>query len=401
MKSSTFWFVNHYASTPDQPSTSAFIFGRELVRRGHSVVFFASAQNYYFQRRTKGRAWSLYHREEVEGVVFYWLATTRISSRPVARMMNMLSFAFVTLLVGLTRPRGPDYVIGTCPHPLAGAAAWLLSAFRRATFIYEIRDIWPESLERYSSGLLWKVTIGFFRQLQNFLYRRANLIMSVLPGIDRYFAEAGMKVRRTAYLPNCIEITPRMATPERVAGRPFRFYYVGGFSKYQGLDVLVDAAVLSASPTTPPFELHLVGAGSEKAVIEAYVRERAATNVFVHLPVPRSDVQKVLADSDCNLFHLSDIGEALHYGISPNKLIEYLLSGKPLIYAIPFDWDLLTEAGIGYAATCGDAESVSRAMRAMLEMQPGDRETMGMNARRICQNFDVRSVVDRFEQVLA
>src|SRR5690606_13671521 len=109
---------------------------------------------------------------------------------------------------------------------------------------------------------------------------------------------------------------------ERVEGRPFRFYYVGGFSKYQGLDVLVDAAVLSATAMAPPFELHLVGAGSEKAEIEAYVRERAATNVFVHPPVPRSDVQKVLADSDCNLFHLSDIGEALRYGISPNKLIE-------------------------------------------------------------------------------
>ena len=403
MTPATFWFINHYASTPDQPSTSAFFFGRELARRGHRVVFFASASNYYFQQRTKGKAWSLCHREEVDGVVFYWLATTRISSRPVARMFNMLSFALVAFLVGLTRRQGPDYVIGTCPHPFAGATAWLLSVLRRAVFIYEIRDIWPESLERYSSGFAWKIAIAFFERLQRFLYRRARLIISVLPRIDQYFADAGITVRGIAHVPNCIELTAA-GSGDGIAHDPdevFRFYYVGGFSKYQGLDVLVEAALrLAKDPGARRFELHLVGEGSERAAIEKLVRSRHASNVFLHPPVPRHDVQKVLADSDCNLFHLLDIGEALRYGISPNKLIEYLLSGKPLIYAIPFEWQLLTEAHIGYPARCGDHDSMSEAMRAMLDTRLEEREEMGRKARELCTNFDVRTIVDRFLKAL-
>lgn len=403
MKPATFWFINHYASTPDQPSTSAFFFGRELVRRGHRVAFFASANNYYFQERTKGGAWSLCHKEVVDGVEFYWLATTRISSKPVARMFNMLSFALVAFLIGLTRRERPDYVIGTCPHPFAGAAAWLLSVFRRATFIYEIRDIWPESLERYKAGFVWSMVIAFFGRLQYFLYRRAALVTSVLPRIDQYFADIGVPVRKTVHVPNCIEVTEQApeASAEDDADRPFRFYYVGGFSKYQGLDVLVEAAArLAEDPQVRPFELHLVGAGSERAAIEDFVRERGAANVHLHPAVPRNDVQKVLSGSDCNLFHLLDIGEALRYGISPNKLIEYLLSGKPLVYAIPFEWDLLTQAEAGYRATCGDHDSVAGAMRAMLDANAGERQEMGRNARALCKNFDVRTVVDRFVREL-
>lgn len=399
MTSATFWFVNHYASTPDQPSTSAFFFGRELVRRGHRVAFFASASNYYFQQRTKGKAWNLCHREEVDGVVFYWLATTRISSKPVARMFNMMSFALVALLVGLTRRERPDYVIGTCPHPFAGVTAWLLSVFRRATFVYEIRDIWPESLGRYSSGIAWKAVICVLAKVQRLLYRRAELITSVLPRIDEYFTDIKMQVRKTVHVPNCIELTEPEpgALSSSSTSSPFRFYYVGGFSKYQGLEVLVEAAVrLSEVPNVRPFELHLVGAGSERTTIEEFVRERSAPNVFLHPAVPRTDVQKVLADSDCNLFHLLDIGEALRYGISPNKLIEYLLSGKPLIHAIPFEWTLVTEANAGYRAACGDSNSMSEAMLAMLDARPEEREEMGRNARALCVNFDVRTVVDRF-----
>ena len=107
----TFWFFNHYASTPDQPSTSAFFVGRELVRRGNRVTFFASAHNYYFQRRTKGRRWSLWSSETVEGVTFVWISTTPASARPVLRMVNMLSYAIVAFLAGLFRRERPDYVI--------------------------------------------------------------------------------------------------------------------------------------------------------------------------------------------------------------------------------------------------------------------------------------------------
>ncbi|MFN4273695.1 MAG: glycosyltransferase family 4 protein [Aliihoeflea sp.] len=403
----TFWFFNHYASTPDQPSTSAFFVGRELVRRGNRVTFFASAHNYYFQRRTKGRRWSLWSSETVEGVTFVWISTTPASARPVLRMVNMLSYAIVAFLAGLFRRERPDYVIGTCPHPFAGATAWVISLLRGGRFIYEIRDIWPESLERYNSGLLWRTVIAFFGALQKFLYRRARLITSVLPGIATYFRDIGVEVRAIAHLPNCIELSPAGTAAATDAAATddgtgaFRFYYVGGFSRYQGLPVLIDAVgLLAKDPECPAFEFHLVGAGSEKEAVVDYARQHGSPNVHFHPPVPRQDVQSVLARADCNIFHLLDIGEALRYGVSPNKLIEYLLSGKPMIFALPFEWPLLSQSAVGFEARCGDAESLAGAMRRMLDADAETRQAMGANARAVCAQFDVRKVVDDFMGVL-
>jgi glycosyltransferase involved in cell wall biosynthesis len=400
----TFWFFNHYASTPDQPSTSAFFVGRELVRRGNKVTFFASAHNYYFQQRTKGRRWSLWSSETVDGVTFIWISTTPASARPILRMVNMLSYAIVAFIAGLLRRERPDYVIGTCPHPFAGATAWLVSVFRGGRFIYEIRDIWPESLERYNSGFMWRAVIAFFSALQRFLYRRAVLITSVLPGIASYFEEIGVSVRAIAHLPNCIEVPPEESAGPSLADVEdgvFRFYYVGGFSRYQGLPILIDAASrLAAEPNCPPFEFHLIGAGSEKDAVMEHARRHGSSNIHFHPPVPRQEVQATLARADCNIFHLLDIGDALRYGVSPNKLIEYLLSGKPLVFALPFEWPMLSQSGAGYEARCGDAESLARAMREMLGASVAARRTMGANARALCVHFDVRKVVDDFIGVL-
>lgn len=397
------WVFNQYASTPDQPATSAFFVAKELQALGWEVTFFASAFNYYFQKDGKSSRFGLATEEDFDGVSFVWLRGPSVPGT-FGRILNILSFTVLSLCVGLVRRNGPDVVIGVCPHPGAAFSAWLVSVLRRADFAYEIRDIWPESLRKYVTSLSRKIAYGILYVLQSFLYRRARIILSVLPEIALYMRDRGLPDKLTAHAPNATYIRPEPApaagllktSPDR-----FDFVYCGGFSRYQGISVIIDSfKACAAHVGQDKVALHLVGEGSEKAAIAQIAAEHPPGNIHLYSSVSRTEVQSVLQDGDCNVFHLSDIGYALEYGISPNKLVEYLASGKPLVYAMPRDWPLLAEGRVGIYSR---PDNVKDFAAAMCNMQQATRDTLtayGQGARQVAQNFDVITVARILDDAL-
>lgn len=389
------WIFNQYASTPDQPATSAFFVAKELQALGWEVTFFASAFNYYFQKDVKSSASGLTTEEVYDGVKFVWLRGPKVSGT-LGRILNILSFTFLSMIVGLVRRNGPDVIIGVCPHPGSAFSAWFVSVFRRATFVYEIRDIWPESLQSYVTTPVRKVAYKTLYAVQSFLYQRARIIISVLPEISRYVTDRGLAGKRTAHAPNATYIGTNLAEPAgylTTSEARFDFVYCGGFSRYQGINIIIDAFKNCSEEIGPDkVALHLVGEGSEKAALAQIAAEHKSGNIYIYPSVSRTSVQGVLRDGDCNVFHLSDIGYALEYGISPNKLIEYLASGKPLVYAMPRNWPLLADEKVGLYASPDDAEELGAAMCKMALSNTAERMAYGDAVRTVANNFDVSQV---------
>ena len=393
------WIINHYGSTPDQPSTSAFYIARELVARGADVTIFASAFNYYFQKDSKSKGFRLVTVESYDGVTFLWLRTPAIRGA-LGRGINIASYTMIAFLAGLFRRGRPDVVIGVCPHPGAALSAWLLSALRGGKFIYEIRDIWPESLRKYVKGPMTRLAYRMIYGLQSFLYRQAHLMLSVLPEIGHYLEDRGFPDKPHFYAPNGIYLDRRCANEHangviriKTSAEGFNFVYCGGFSRYQGVGVILEAFLrVSELVGSNKVRLHMVGEGSEKVAIRETVAQSGARNVMLYDAVPRDAVQDVLAQSDCNLYHLSDIGEALRYGISPNKLMEYLASGRPLVYAMPRDWSVLREGRIGVYCPPDDPDSLAKAMRTMAEAKTETRTRYGAGAASTARKFDVVNI---------
>lgn len=174
------WIVNHYAAAPDVPAgTRHYDLGRVLVARGHRVTIFAAGRSHLTGREIRVTGRRLTRREWLDGVQFVWLRTSPYHGNTWRRQLNMLSFVVVFLVVQ-TRSLRPDVVIGSTVHPFAAFAAWLAARLRGATFVFEIRDLWPQTLIDLGAMRPGSPGERLLRTLESFLVRRAAAVVTLL-----------------------------------------------------------------------------------------------------------------------------------------------------------------------------------------------------------------------------
>lgn len=392
------WYVNHYASTPDQPTTGAYFLMDALARRGHDITIFASGFNYYRRKELRLQGKFLTRKEACGALAFQWIRTIPTSGRAATRMLNMLSFAFVTLLVGACSREKPDVVIGTCPHPFAGFAAWLLAKRHGAKFVYEIRDIWPESLTE--SGMLSpKSPIArVLLATQRLLYRQSAMVTSVLPHVDRYLESTGVAYRKFLWLPNGFTIDrAQLPAPSGGGQGVFRVMYLGGHSKYQGIDTILDAAQLLAKRAE--IQIILVGDGSEKPRLVARAKDMGVRVEFRDA-VPRSEVMNTALTADGFIYHLRPF-PLLRFGLSPNKLCDYMLAGRPVVFAGQAGNDPVAECGCGISVPPDSPQAMADAIVKLYEMPAEARREMGARGQAYAvEHFDAEKLAATFDEAL-
>src|SRR5438105_810556 len=143
------WIVNHYADPPDGFATRSFDIARRLVERGHPTTVFASNFSHYKFENVRRLGWRLWRSELIEGVTMVWIRTAGYRDNDWRRILSMLSFATLAFLAGLKRAERPAFVIGVTVHPLAALAGYYLARVKKAGFVVEVTDLWPETLVQF------------------------------------------------------------------------------------------------------------------------------------------------------------------------------------------------------------------------------------------------------------
>ncbi|MDX1975798.1 MAG: glycosyltransferase family 4 protein [Rickettsiales bacterium] len=398
------WYLNHYASTPDQPMTGAYYLMQAMAEEGHDITVFASGFHYHRRKelRLSGRLFS--KRENFGPLKFIWIRTIPTTGRALTRFLNMLSYTFVTLGVALfTKPK-PEVIIATCPHPFAGALGWALSKCFRAKFVYEIRDIWPESLTEGGVVSTTHPLVRLMYHLQRFLYKRADLVVSVLPKLDSYLEERHIAYQQFLWAPNCVLIdAEKLPTPHDIAYQPspFIMMYLGGHSRYQRLYTLLDAALILQSQGVSSIRLVLVGDGSEKQNLIEKARSMGLTNIEFWDSVPRSEIMSVAAKADAFLLHFQAV-PLLKYGISNNKLCDYMLAARPIVFAAEAINNAVEETRSGVSIQPENPQAMASAIQQLAQLSPAERHEMSVRAQAYAiEHYDVRKQAQKLTAVLA
>ncbi len=396
------WVFNHYASTPDQPTTGAYFLLKALADKGSDVTVFASGFNYYRRRELRLGAHPFTRAERDGNLTFQWIRTTPTSGRALSRMVNMLTYTFVALMVALFKRGKPDIVVGVCPHPFAAFAAWLISVLRGGKFVYEIRDIWPESLTEGKLISPDHPFAKFMGALQKFLYRRAYKILSVLPAVDTYLREIGIDDKKFVWIPNGVNINPaELHEPKTNDASVFTAMYIGGHSKYHAIDDLLDAANILQEKGVDDVRFVLIGDGSEKTRLMQRARAMNLKHLEFRDAVPRTDIPKVVDEASC--FVICSRSMPIHrYGISPNKLCDAMLAGKPIIMALPAANDLVTQTGAGFSIAPQQPQLLAESILKMRAVPAAERAEMGRRGRQYAiANFDAGNLADKFLKQVA
>ncbi len=389
------WILNHYAQEPGGAGgTRHFHFAEGLPEFGWQTTILAASVelNTGRQRLEPGEKTRIDH---ISGVPFLWVRTPQYRGNGSGRLWNMLVYSGRVLLRRTTRdlPR-PDLIIGSSVHPFAAAAGLMLARRYRVPFVFEVRDLWPQTLVNMGQLAEGALFVRFLRKLELFLYRRAKKIVVLLPRAADYIVPLGIPLSKIQWIPNGVDLSlfPPSPLPKRSSGEPFTLMYFGAHGHANGLETLIEAMKLVQERAgAAGIRLRLVGDGGMKSDLENLAREYGLKNISFEPPVPKNQIAQLAAGADAFLIAVKDLPGLYRYGISMNKLFDYLAAGRPTIIASNAANNPIAEAEAGLTVAAENPDSLAAAIMELAAMPFEVRQRMGMSGREyVVRNHDFK-----------
>lgn len=395
--------VNHYAGSPQHGMEyRPYYMARAWSRLGHRTRVVASAFSHLRAAQPAGTTWP--RAELLDGVEYCWLRGGSYQGNGLGRIRNMLAF-----VAGLYRHAGrltadfrPDVVISSSTYPLDALPASRIARRHGARLVHEVHDLWPLSPMELGGMSRWHPFIMAMQAGEDFAYRRADRVVSMLPKAEAHMREHGLAPGKFVYVPNGIDVSEWEASdqpiPDEAAAAissfrrrfPFLIGYAGAHGVANALEVLVDAAALLVDV---PVGFVLVGQGPEKAALRARAAGLGLQNLLFLDPVKKRTIPALLAAMDA-LFIGWRRSPLYRFGVSPNKLMDYMMAAKPVLHAIEAGNDLVAESGGGVSVAPEDPRAIADGVRRLVAASAADREAMGARGRRFIlehHSYDVLS----------
>ncbi len=396
------WILNHYAVPLSGSSgTRHAALASYLSELGHNVTIFASpTSREHISSMVDFDADELFSDQIHRGTRFRFIRTREYSGN-VGRMMNMVSFR-TNVLKCLNGLEKPDVVIGSCVHLHAADAARKIARRYNVPFVFEIRDIWPESLVDVGALKRYHPAYLYLRGIELRLYRRANYIVTLLPGSVSYLMKHGIRKAKILYLPNGVDSSLYPDSSPIREGKKFTAYFFGAHGPANGLDTLVRAAeVLAGDPKGSDIIIRFIGDGTSKSsLVEMKERLRLKNVEFVER-MKKRELFIASQDADAFIFHLKDMPVLQRYGISSNKLFDYLMCGRPVVFACNSYNNPIREANAGLSIPPGDPFALAEALIELRDLPSNERKCMGERGRMwVIKHHDLSNLARKFENLL-
>ena len=271
-----------------------------------------------------------------------------------------------------------------------------------------VHDLWPLSpmeLGGYSKNHPF---IRVVQRAENYCYRHVDAVVSMLPAAERHMTEHGLANGKFYYVPNGI-VLEDWESPEDLPEEHYALLvnlhksgkFIVGFAGAHGiansLYAVIDAV---ASLQNEDIVLVLVGGGQEKSNLVKYVKEKEVHNVFFLPPIKKQAIPTLLKDMDALYIGLQK-QSLFRFGISPNKLFDYMMAGKPVIQAIDAGNNIVRDADCGFYVEPDNVREISRAIISLKNMSEEERSLIGENGRRyVLANHTYGVLAKRFADVM-
>ena len=391
-----------------EPALKGLLFARALKACGHEVEVLTGFPNYPDGRVYDGYRIRPVHRETIDGIPVLRVALyPSHDDSPLRRVLNYGSFAMSAALFGSVVARRPDVIYAYHPPLTVGFAAAALGFVKRAPFVYDIQDLWPETL--VATGMMnGRLPLRLVDVAARWVYRRAAHVVVQSPGFAEKLIGRGVPARKVSIIYNwCHEDGTRVGPDGRIdeqldAGSKFNVVFAGTMGKAQGLDAVLQAAQLLDGPGSRA-QFVLVGGGIETAALKARAQRMGLRNVVFLPRLSMAEVGHVYAAGDVLLVHLRD--DPLFEITIPAKTQAYLSAGKPLLVAMRGDAaDLVERSGGGVTCEPEDPRSIADAVTRMEAMGRSELQAMGERGQEFYRTelslqTGTRRFIEIFEQV--
>ena len=386
-----------------EPTFKGLAFAKELKRQGHEVQVLTGFPNYPGGKIYDGYKLKLYQREEIEGISILRVALyPNHDSSALKRIFNYISFAFMAMLFGIFATKKADVIYAYHPPLTVGIAAIFIKLFRRTPIVYDIQDMWPDTLK--ATGMLNNHKIlNLIGSVCKLVYRFVDHIVVLCPGFRNKLIEGNVPKEKISVIYNwCDEKGLTQAQPvkieyQQIMQNKFNIVFAGNMGKAQALDSILDVA--KKVQHIQDIQFVFVGGGTEtERLKQRLITENISNTVFIPR-MPMAEVGGVLELSDLLLVHLKK--DPLFEITVPSKTQAYMAMGKPVLMAVGGDAaDLIQSAECGYVAISEDVASIQTAILKIYHLSASKQLQMGLNARNYyLQELSLESGVEQFVRV--
>jgi len=369
------FLTDNFPPEVNAPASRTFEHCREWVRLGHQVTVITCAPNFPKGKVFAGYRNRLWQSEEMAGirVIRVWTFITR-NEGFVLRIADYVSF-MLSAFVASFGVRRVDVIIGTSPQFFTACAAYAVALFKRRPWIFELRDIWPESI-RVVSAMRHERLLDLLERLELFLYRRATAIVSVTHAFKANLIGRGIDGDKISVITNGVDTqlfkpAPKDAALTASLGLQGKFVagYIGTHGLAHALDTLVEAARLLRDDDR--FRILMLGDGAERARLKASAEQLGLTNILFIDSVGKADVVLYWSLLDVAIVHLAR--KPLFTTVIPSKIFEAAAMSVPILHGVE-----------------GESAEIVLSERVGLTFQPENATDLVVKLKTLAENKDLR-----------
>jgi hypothetical protein len=358
------FLTDNFPPEVNAPASRTYEHCREWVRQGAKVTVITCAPNFPKGRVFEGYRNALWQKAEVDGirVIRVWSYITS-NEGFVKRILDYLSFMVSATMASLF-VRRVDVVVGTSPQFFTACAAWAVGLLKRRPWVFELRDLWPESIKAVGA-MKDSATIRALERVELFLYRRADRIIAVTHSFKETLIRRGIDGSKIDIITNGVDLEnfrplPRNVSLTRNLGLEGCFVagYIGTHGMAHGLETLLEAAaMLQNRPDAADIRLLFLGHGAEKAELVRLSQRMNLRNVLFIDSVPKSEVALYWSLLDVSVIHLRKT--ELFDSVIPSKLFECMGMGIPVLHGVPGESaEIVRRTHVGEVFESGNARQL-------------------------------------------
>ena len=394
--------INHYAGAPELGlEFRPYYLAKEWVKAGHRVLIVGGSFSHL--RKVQPEEGESF----INGVRYRWVKLNAYRGNGMGRIRSM--FSFVGKLYWnykkYIKDFEPDVVIASSTYPLDIYPARRIAKHYGAKLVYEVHDLWPLSPMEIGGYSKWHPFIMIMQRAENFAYRHVHRVVSLLPYALEHMKEHGLKEEKFVYVPNGFDEEEWKSGQGHSFSRYHEYLqqlkqegkkilgYVGGHAKSNALDFLLDAMKLVIKEEVVCV---LVGNGQEKVRLVNRVTKENIHNVVFLDAVLKKEIPVLLAEMDA-LYIGWENNPLYRFGISPNKLIDYMLSGKPILHSVNASNDWVADAGCGISAKAEDSIAIAKGIKCLFSLNNETLENMGAKGKEfVMEHFSYTRLAKKF-----
>lgn len=399
--------VNHYAGCPEcGMEFRPYYLAKKWTEKGHKVLIVAA--NFSHLRKKNKQLSQDYFYEKIDNLDYLWIKTPAYSTNGLDRLKNILTFVrklskYSSKLVADFKP---DTVIASSTYPVDIAPAKKIAKKANAKLIFEIHDLWPLSPMELGGYSKFHPFIMFLQHYENLAFKKSDAVISILPKTLEHAVNHGLNADKWHYVPNGIYLNDW----QKPTSIPVDYYEKLDELKNKGLFLVGYAGNIGVANVLHTFieskkyledkkiAIILLGTGTElenlKKLSDNY------SDVYFFDPIEKTAIPNFLEKLDAVYVGLKR-EPLFRFGVSPNKIFDYMMAEKPIIQAIEAGNDLVSDANAGITIEPENSEELAKAIIRFSETDKSGLKKMGENGKTfVLKNHEYSVLADKFIDIL-